>query len=235
MSYCVNCGVKLKDDADACPLCRTTVINPGVTTHSITSGKKKLKEEPYENTFDRNLWIKLITITLITPGVITLVIDWLFDWQLKWSLYVNLSLGLAWMWVISPFFFVHNRFIKWIPIGTVSMLVFLYLIEMLSNTVKWFFPLALPITLALFIIIAGDFILIKNKKVKELQIPAALLISIGIFCVCIDCALKLMNKQPLIPGWSLIVITSCLAFALVALVLQQRPWIVEALKHWFRM
>jgi len=28
MSYCVNCGVKLKSSEKKCPLCKTVVINP---------------------------------------------------------------------------------------------------------------------------------------------------------------------------------------------------------------
>ena len=28
MSYCVNCGVKLKQSEKVCPLCNTKVINP---------------------------------------------------------------------------------------------------------------------------------------------------------------------------------------------------------------
>ena len=28
MSYCVNCGVKLKNSEKKCPLCNTKVINP---------------------------------------------------------------------------------------------------------------------------------------------------------------------------------------------------------------
>ena len=28
MSYCVNCGVKLKQSEKVCPLCNTMVINP---------------------------------------------------------------------------------------------------------------------------------------------------------------------------------------------------------------
>ena len=40
MSYCVNCGVSLKEDANACPLCDCPVINP-YEEYKKYSGDKK--------------------------------------------------------------------------------------------------------------------------------------------------------------------------------------------------
>jgi len=235
MSYCVNCGVHLNDQARSCPLCGIRVVNPATPSEMQTKPPTKLKEEKYHSSFDKNLWIKLITITLISPAIISVLVNWILQQQISWSLFVTASLTFVWIWSISPFFFKRNRLLKWIPFGAASLLGFLYIIEQLSKTNGWFSTLALPITISFFTLLAALTILIKNKILKELQIPASVFISIGVFCVCINSAISFHNSKTLIPDWSLIVLITCIAFASIAFVLQQRPWIVEELKHWFRI
>jgi len=235
MTYCVNCGVQLNEKASKCPLCQTPVIKPAHSTASKQTGSQPLIKEYSTGEFDRSLWIKLMSITLLSPVLITILIDRLFSQNISWSLYVSACLVFVWTWSISPFFFNKDRFIKWIPVGTITMLGFLFSIENISGTGGWFLTIGMPITISFFLISAMLSILIRNQIVRELQIPAAILIAIGIFCICINGAINLHTKGVISFDWALIVMSTCIAFSLIGFVLQQRPWIVEELRHWFRM
>jgi len=235
MPYCINCGVQLNDHAKECPLCHTDVILPQSVRTSSPYPNTFLEKEMLEQDFDRGLWIKLITITLLTPAVIAILVNWIFEQEVSWSLFVTAGMIFVWIWSISVFIFKKNRFIKWLPIAWASLLGFLFVIEYLTRSFGWFFSIGVPITTSLFIIISTLALLIKKKWVRELQIPAAIFLGIGLFCFSINGAISFYNYQSVRLNWSLIVMITCIAFALIGIVLQRRPWIVEKIKHWFRI
>jgi len=235
MPYCVNCGVHLNDHARTCPLCQTKVILPESQDHIRLSGAQPLMIEQVREEFDRNLWIKLMSITLIAPATISLLVNWVLQRTLSWSLYVALSLTFVWTWAVSPFLFKQHRLSKWVPVGMLTLLGFLFALERISFTQGWFLTIGLPITVSFFLIMEVLGYLIDHKLIRELQIPSAIIVSIGIFCIVINASISLYNLQHILLDWSLIVLTTCISFGLIGLVLQQRPWIVEEIKHWFRL
>ena len=80
MSYCVNCGVHLKEETKACPLCHTRVINPAINQKSENKTIHTQRPfEEYDNSFDKSLWIKLMSITLLTPATLSILINWVFQ------------------------------------------------------------------------------------------------------------------------------------------------------------
>jgi len=236
MPYCVNCGVQLNEKAKECPLCHTEVIIRNYKHLQYSERSTNLEKEMVKDDFDRGLWIKLMSITLLTPATLSILVNWIFQKSISWSLYVSSSVIFVWIWAISPFFFrKKNRFLKWIPLGWSSLLIFLYFIEWVSKFKGWFFPIGIPIVTSFFSILAILTVLITKKRIRELQIPSSILLGIGLFCFCINGAINLYNHQVFRLDWSLIVMTTCIAFGLIGIVLQQRPWIVEKLKHWFRI
>jgi ribosomal protein L40E len=235
MSYCVNCGVQLNDQAKECPLCHTEVLRTRPAQPSGSNPTPNLEKEMLDQDFDRSLWIKLITITLLTPAVLSILINWIFKQALDWSLYVAAGMIFVWIWSISVFFFKKNRFLKWLPIAWASLIGFLFVIENLTGSFGWFFSIGVPITTSLFIIVSILALLIKNNWIKELQIPASIFLGIGLFCFSINGAISFYKYQVVRLNWSLIVMITCVAFALIGFVLQRRPWIVEKIKHWFRV
>ena len=48
MSYCVNCGVKLKQSEKVCPLCNTKVINPNNLKDKFTPAYSQAVEKHKE-------------------------------------------------------------------------------------------------------------------------------------------------------------------------------------------
>jgi len=235
MSYCVNCGVKLKNHGSSCPLCGTEVINPAnPINHAVQKVVPKQRETP-EDSFDKVLWIKLVSIILAAPALLSITINGVFGNTLTWSLYAAASLGIAWVWLISPFLFQRNIAQRWIIIDAIALLGFLYLIEHLSASHGWFFPLALPITFFFTVLLLTLVILIRKKVLRELHIAASLFTAVGLFCVFLNGVINFYTLRIFHLDWSLLVLIPCITFALIAVVLQRRRWIVDELKFWFRV
>ena len=235
MAYCVNCGVKLSPEMECCPLCSTRIILPSGTSLPDLKNSLPTRRHVPAGGFDRKLWVSLITIILAAPSFLLVLIDWLFGQPINWSLYAVSSLVLVWIWCISPFLFRRNISSLWITIDIFSLLGFLYFIERFSNTGNWFFQLAFPLTISLWSVIVFFVFLFKRKLLRQFYKAAAIFLALGflaIFCeFFIDSYLFGLWK----PSWSLLVFTGLAAFSSIAIVLQQRQWIVEEIKFWLRM
>jgi len=235
VAYCVNCGVELQKGISKCPLCGTEIFNPSEPHPSPEKRRSKIPLEPFEKIFDKSLWIKLISIILATPALISVTIDGIFGNGLDWPLYVAVSLAIVWVWSISPFIFRKKIITRWVLFDALAFFGFLYLIEKISGTEGWFIPLALPIAVSFFIILIILIALVRKKTIKELQIPAVLFLSIGIFCILVNGIISHHVLQTIKLDWSLLVLIGSSAFAAIGFVLQRRPWVVEEIKHWFRV
>jgi len=234
MAYCVNCGVKLKAAQRKCPLCDTPVVmSEEPLEEPDCSGFPSRRDEPV-STFDKDLWIKLISVITVAPALLTFVLDYLMGNGIDWSLYILYALGLVWVWCASPFLFKRNIFPFWFAIDTAALIAFLFLVERTSSTGDWTLPLAMPVALMVAAII---FILVsafRSKIVRQLQKPALIFLLVAVLCLFIEVFVDLYRMKQYQPGWSLLVSIPCIAFAVILLILQRRQWIVEELRHWFR-
>jgi hypothetical protein len=234
MAYCVNCGVKLKATHKKCPLCDTPVVLPEkLPAEPDCSGFPSRRDEPV-STFDKDLWIKLISVITVAPALLTFVLDYLMGNGIDWSLYILYALGLVWVWCASPFLFKRNIFPLWFAVDTVALIAFLFMVERTSSTGNWALPLAIPVALMVAAIIFTLVSTFRSKIVRQLQKPALIFLLTAVLCLFIEVFVDLYRTNLYKPGWSLLVSIPCVAFAVILLILQGRIWIVEELRHWFR-
>ena len=235
MPYCVNCGVKLNPSAKKCPLCNTPVILHGYQPKDEEcAGFPSRRKEP-ETIFDKDLWIKLISVVTATPALLSLAIDYLSGNEISWSLYVLYSMGLVWVWCVSPFLFRRNIFPLWLSIDTVGLIGLLFLVEHTSGTGYWVVKLAVPIVISVSLII---FILVSaftREIVRQLQKPALIFFAVALLSLIIEVIVDFYRNGFYQPGWSVLAAIPCIAFGIILLILQRRQWIVEELRHWFRI
>ena len=90
MSYCVNCGVKLKQSEKVCPLCNTKVINPNNLKDKFTPAYSQVVEK--HKGINKKYLCELITVVLICTAIITVLCDWIFTGNITWSIYVIVSI-----------------------------------------------------------------------------------------------------------------------------------------------
>ncbi len=235
MPYCVNCGVQLNPGAQKCPLCDTPVILRGNPPEDEEcSGFPSLREEP-ETIFDKDLWIKLISVVTAAPALLTLAIDYLAGGGISWSLYILYSMSLVWIWCASPFLFNRNIFPLWLSIDTAGLIALLFLVEHTSDSGHWVLRLALPIVLSVSIIVFLLVSAFRREMVRQLQKPALVFFAIAVLSLIIEVVVDFYRNGIYQPGWSVLAAIPCIAFGFILLILQRRQWIVEELKHWFRI
>lgn len=230
MSYCVNCGVQLDRAEKKCPLCGVEVLNPAEVDFS---GERAFPErrEPVQSAFDRDLWLRLVSILFAVPAAICFVANMLLPTQPFWALYVIGGLAVGWTFCVSPFLFKRYFPLLWIVGNTVASLGYLYLIECLSATRGWFMPLALPIVLGIAVLSLGVIVLMQRKVLVELNAAAGIFGALGVLTVLVELSVSLYVTGALHMVWSWYSLISCAAMAAVLVIIQRKLIVKEKMKR----
>ena len=197
MSYCVNCGVKLDDSLERCPLCNTPVINPNEVScsHSVPPFPKENGQ--VETVKNKDMAI-LYSLVLIATGASCGLLNLLAFNSSAWSLYV---IGVYFSLLFDG----------------LAIVLYEYLITFNTPSSRWFYELALPITgivTLLAIIIAA-----LNRRIASSFLATALYLfaEVAVLCVSIELLIRRFLAEPYMLTWSAVVLTAC-AVIIVALI-----------------
>jgi hypothetical protein len=230
MSYCVNCGVELASSERKCPLCGVEVVNPRDPSGPGDEAFPQIRE-PVESAFDRNLWIKIVSIALALPAAVCFASNVVFHSSAYWSLYVIGGLGVAWAFCVTPFLFKRYFPLLWIVANTGVTLGYLRLIEYLSGTQGWFLPLALPIVLGVAFLSLVIIVLIHLKVLRQLFTASAIFLAIGLLSVLVEISVNLYVGGEFKMVWSWFSLMSCVATAGALVLIERQLKIKEKLKR----
>lgn len=230
MSYCVNCGVELGKSEKKCPLCGVVVVNPAESAEGVDYGAFPDRRDMLESAFDRDLWIRVVSVILVVPAAICFISNMLFHSESFWSLYVVGGLAVGWTFCVSPFLFKRYFPLLWIVSNTVATLGYLYLIEYLSGSHGWFLPLALPIVLGVAVLSLVIIVLIWRGFLKELYTAAGVFLAIGLLSVLVEISLNLYLFGAPHLLWSWFALVSCVAMAGVMFLIERKLIDKEKLK-----
>lgn len=230
MAYCVNCGVELMSGESKCPLCGVVSINPLEQGCVEDYGAFPSRREALESAFDRDLWIRVVSILLAVPAAICFISNMLFHSGSYWSLYVVGGLVVGWMFCVSPFLFKRYFPRLWIVCNTLVTLGYLYLIEYLSGSHGWFLPLALPIVLGVAVLSLVIILLIRRGVLRELYTAAAVFLALGLLAVLVEASLHLYLSHAMYVAWSTYALVSCTAMACVMFFIERKLLVKEKLK-----
>lgn len=232
MSYCVNCGVELEASLRRCPLCNTEVINPNNRDAADPAARPyPSKVELLERRAIRRFFLMMATLMLLIPPVVCLICDVLGTGRITWSAYVVGATAMAYVYVLVPFAAEKPNAWLCIALDCGVTLLFLYAIAVnLHDT--WFVPLALPITLAVFVAVAVMALLFKKTRAKFVRL-AGILFASGILCAGINLIVNLhLDKTPVL-FWSLFVLVPCLIFGGISLIVNNRLQFKEEMRRRF--
>lgn len=226
MSYCVNCGVKLEQSLKTCPLCHTPVINPNelnTVDFSNASGPfatVKGEVEPMKK-HDIGLWLTLVFgSTAIACGILNFFV---FNHN-YWSIPVIGACIIMWL------FFCPRMFLPQIPvslnllISAVSIIFYELAITLMTKNDRWFFEIALPITLVLMALVALSGVFYKFVAKSLIATVLYFFVDVAFLSVAIECYVdKFMGQEPHI-FWSAIVFSVCavISVALIAILSMKR-------------
>ena len=153
MNICTNCGVELDEEVTICPLC------------GKTSGKgpdPEIKDQPGEYPSDiisihrketrRHIW-ELSGIITFSGIAVCSIVDLVIEKSLSWSLFADTSLLAGWI-CLTLILLTFKRRIIIIPGVLLTILSTLFLFDLFSPPVNWFYQLGFPITIAFFVFIS---------------------------------------------------------------------------------
>lgn len=212
MSYCVNCGVKLKKSEKVCPLCNTRVINPNILNNEYKPVYSTIVEEYHK--INTKYLCMLITEILFVVALITVLCDFIITKNFTWSIYVVASI----IYLDSKLSFILYKK-KFIPliIELLSTEGLLFVITYLNNGLHWFLYLVCPFIFIVWLYIILCIFIFRNKNYNFLRRFALAFSSISVILLVIESCIDLFINEKIFLTWSIyaslpIIIISILTF-----------------------
>lgn len=224
---CKYCGVELSPDMEKCPLC-----------NNLPGKEEPVKDKRKTDSFrlmkhTRTLWEAFGVISLVTIAF-TILINLIIDNSTTWSLYVAGGIMTAWLYY-TIYHFARHYVLIWAPAGLAVTLGNLLLIDALSGEISWFLSLSLPISSAIFILLASFILMVNHAKYQGFNVLGFALIHVVVFCIACDMFISLHhNVRPLL-SWSLFVTVSAIPVAIILLFLHYRLKRRDDLKSFFHL
>jgi hypothetical protein len=221
MSYCTNCGVELEEDLTNCPLCGYA---PGKTNIS----EKEERSEYYPSDIiilhkketRTHIW-ELSGIITFSAIIVCTIVDLVIHKSLSWSLFADTSVLASWI-CLTLILLAFKKYFIIIPGLLTTILAMLFIFDLISPPVNWFYGIGLPITIALFVAVSIVIILWKVANLKGFNILAIAFLVLSGFCIISEVFIDNYLSGRVDIRWSAIVSVSILPIALVLLFVHYR-------------
>lgn len=203
--YCIQCGVKLADTENKCPLCGTVPYHPAIRR---TDAVPLYPRDRYP-TIRINRWGALITVTtaFLLPLFITLLCDLRINGSITWSCYSMGALTLLYIVTVLPFWFKEPNPVIFVPCDFVASLLYLLYIN-LSSGGHWFMPFAFPTVGFLCLLVTAVVTLLRYTRRGRLYIFGGASILLGIFMPLMEFLLNITFRRPHYAAWSIYPMTA---------------------------
>lgn len=231
MAYCVHCGVKLGDSEKRCPLCATAVLDPTEPRDPSAPPVYPVRTPEQELKRSKRFLLLVSAVMLLFPALLCLMVDLLLGGGLSWSVYPSGALTLLFIAAAIPIW--ARRYRAYISIATdfITLGAYLYLVEQLSLSGRWFFPIVLPALALGTALIALLFILYRHHRLNKLTLLAGAFGAIALECLAIEllCALDLGGG--LVFSWSPYAAAPCLFISLALFLLNGNRAVREEVRR----
>lgn len=197
--YCVNCGVKLADTENKCPLCNTEVYHP--TVNQIKERPLYPSDKmPKKGSGSKSL-SGAVLILFLMPLIICLFSDIQRDGNLDWFGFVAGALIVAYVIFALPMWFRKPNPIVFVPCGFVAIILYLLYINLAVGG-KWFLSCAFPVVGGIGIIITTVVTLLYCLEKGKLFILGGAFIIMGAFILLIEYLIDITFDLSFL-GWSI--------------------------------
>ncbi len=208
MSYCVNCGVELDNSVKQCPLCNTPVINPRVTELKNMDNSFPQEKGRVEEVSSRDIGVLISVVlvaTAITCGLLNLFVLKGFPWAIT-------VIGACFMlWVLFIPVLICRKLPPYIAIllDGLAVGIYLFLITFLTADDRWFWELALYITLFITAILEIFVVCIRKLPVTFLTMALEIFTMTGTICLGLEILIDRYISNKIHLMWSMIVVVVC--------------------------
>jgi Family of unknown function (DUF6320) len=221
MKYCNNCGVELEEGLASCPLCGFTSEKANITEqgdHSehypsdiIMLHKKETR---------RHIW-ELSGIISFSGIAVCTIVDLVIRKTLSWSLFADSSILASWI-CLTLILLAFRKYFIIIPGLLITILVMLFLFDLFSPPVNWFYGIGLPLTITFFAAVCIIILLWKVAHFRGFNILAIAFMVLSGFCIASEVFIDKYLFNAVDIRWSAIVAVSILPIALILLFVHYR-------------
>lgn len=186
MSYCVHCGVELAPSESACPLCRTPVCDPVCPWEKPEKMPYPDRVEDIMQHIDLSYGRRLALLVLLIPSLVVLAVNLLSSAAVSWSLYVIGALACFYTWVMVPFFYRFKRPYAYISLDFIMLALYLLLIALMTDGMRWYWMLALPVLLSVGAVCQLISLTVRRLEWQPLVRAAVSCLLLAVFLVSLD-------------------------------------------------
>lgn len=197
--YCVNCGVKLADTENICPLCGIKAYHPDFEQNQ-EEGMYPRGKYPAAEANALGLPI-LLTAIFALPLLVALACDLRFNQTITWSGYVIGALVFLYVSLILPTWFKNPNPVIFVPCTFAAAGVYLLYINCATGG-EWFLSFAFPITGCVGMIVTAVTVLLRYVKKGKLYIIGGALIALGAVMLLLEFLLHITFGMMHSVGWS---------------------------------
>ena len=234
MSYCVNCGGELDDTAERCPLCFTPVRNPNMPVDSESPKPFPTRNVAPEPVSQKELAL-LVTAMLASVALCCALLNLIFHSERMWSLYAVGAAVMLWVFFVPPLLVRPMPGWGKLTLDVLAIGVYVYLISIDLGGQAWFWPLAMPIILSAAALTGLLSWLLRGRRRSLLTSVVLSLCTIALFALSIEFFADRFAGGPWRPGWSLVVLTVCVALCIPLIVVRNMPNLREEARRRFHL
>ena len=197
--YCVNCGVKLADTENSCPLCGVAAVHP------------QIKREPAKPLYPENRFPApqvspkgaqiIATGLFLLPFFITLVCDLQLSGGITWSGFVMGALAVAYVAFVLPFWFRRTNPVIFVPCDFVAVGLYLLYIDLATGG-NWFLGFAFPVVGFLGALVTAVVTLLRYLRRGGFYICGGALMALGAFLPLMEYLMTHTFDLAKFVGWS---------------------------------
>lgn len=197
--YCANCGVKLGEAEQVCPLCATPAFHPAIPR---PAGEKQYPRDVYPPQPERPLAAQIVSTALfLLPMLITLLCDWQISGRVTWSGYVVGALLVVYLGMVLPFWFSKPQPMIFLPLWFAGVAAYLCYIAA-STGGDWFVPFALPLTGVLGLLFTALVALLRRFPKGRLLICGGAFAMLGGYLTLLEWLIWAVFRHHRFVGWS---------------------------------
>lgn len=195
--YCVNCGVKLADTEEKCPLCHTGI---GEKPERRPARPLYPKDALPQRTVKTGAVNGTILILWLMVALVIFFVDMQRDWELSWSYYVAGALVLAYVMLMLPLWFQKPNPVIFVPCSFAAVALYLLLIALLTGG-NWYLSFALPVTGGIALVVTAVVALFRYVKKGRLYILGGAFMAMGAMMLLVE-GLMVFTFKLRFAGWS---------------------------------
>lgn len=158
--YCMNCGVKLGQGEEKCPLCGLRAYHPDINR---TPGPPLYPQQWHAPEAERSGWRYLLTVFFLVAAGACVIVDFLLKGRLTWSGFALAGLGAGYVLLVLPLWFARPNAVIFLGLDFMAVGLMLLYIDLRVQG-GWFLSLAFPVTGMYGLLVTGFAAVVKYVR-----------------------------------------------------------------------